>query len=224
VRTFLAFVVVALFAPSVVAAEQPRSTENPCADRANRKPRLMPVDEASSTPDFAAYRARLLAAVNRRDVDAVVDAADPGIRLGFDASGGRDALRKLFAETSESWEELRAVLALGGSFSSPSAFAAPYVYSRWPEAFDSFECAAVIGRNVRLRAAPRLDAPIMTSLSYSIVQVLQSGADEQWPAVQRGDGRSGYIWHAYVRSPVDYRALFNRIDGRWRMTAFVAGD
>jgi hypothetical protein len=32
------------------------------------------------------------------------------------------------------------------------------------------------------------------------------------------------MWHAYVRSSVDYRALFNLIDGRWRMTAFVAGD
>ncbi len=111
-------------------------------------------------------------------------------------------LRKLLNENSESWEELRAVLALGGGFSSSTAFAAPYVYSRWPESLDSFDCAAVIGRNVRLRTAARLDAPILTTVSYSIVRRLESNVDKQWSSVRLGDGRSGYIWHAYVRSPV----------------------
>jgi hypothetical protein len=220
----VAVVVVIVVLGVASAAEQPRSTVNPCVDRGNRTPRLPPVDEAPSRPDFLAYLTRLRAAVDRRDIDAVVDAADPKIRLGFDASGGRDALRTLLSGTSESWEELRAALALGGSFSSPTAFAAPYVYSRWPDAFDSFECAAVIGRNVRVRTAARPDAPVITSVSYSIVGRLQSDGDAQWSSVRLGDGRTGFMWHAYVRSPVDYRALFNVIDGQWRMTAFVAGD
>jgi hypothetical protein len=36
--------------------------------------------------------------------------------------------------------------------------------------------------------------------------------------------RRSSIGHAYLRSPVDYRALFNLIDGRTRMTAFVSWD
>jgi hypothetical protein len=207
------------------SAEQPRATANLCAQPGGANLRLLPVDEASSKPDFLAYRERLQAAVARRDVDGVVAASDPGIRLGFDASGGVEAFRKLVGERTESWEELRVVLALGGRFSTPTAFEAPYVYSDWPDQFDSFGCAAITGRNVRFRSAPRLDAPVVTALSYSIVQRVNDLVDDNlWVRVRLGDGRTGYVWHAYVRSPADYRALFNLIDGRWRMTAFVAGD
>jgi hypothetical protein len=122
------------------------------------------------------------------------------------------------------WDELRVVLARGGRFSSPASFAAPYVYANWPGQFDAFECAAVTGTNVRLRSAPKLDAPIVSTMSYSIVRLMEPAPGQLWSRVQLGDGRTGYMWHAYVRSSVDYRALFNLIDGRWRMTAFVAGD
>ena len=122
------------------------------------------------------------------------------------------------------WDELREVLARGGRFSSPTSFAAPYVYANWPERFDSFECAAVIGTHVRVRSRPALDAPIVTAVSHSIVRLIEPAQGKLWARVQLGDGRTGYMWHAYVRSPVDYRALFNLVDGRWKMTAFVAGD
>jgi hypothetical protein len=206
------------------AGEQSRVANNPCVDKGGSNPKLLPVDDAASMPDFRQYRAHLQMTVERRDVAALIEASDPGIRLGFDASGGADALRQLFADRSESWDELREVLARGGRFSSPTSFAAPYVYSNWPERFDSFECAAVTGTNVRLRSAAALDAPIIAPVSHSIVRVIEPAQGKLWARVQLGDGRTGYMWHAYVRSPVDYRALFNLIDGRWKMTAFVAGD
>jgi hypothetical protein len=224
VRTFI---VVALIVVSGVyaAGEQARATQNPCIDSRHRHPRLLPVDEASSQPDFAAYRAGLRMAVERRDINAVVAAMDPDIRLDFGGGHGIEMFRKMVAERSETWEELRSALALGGAFTGPGLFAAPYVYARWPERFDSFECAAIVGRNVRVRSAPRIDAAIVTALSYSIVRLRNVAADgDEWSQVELGDGRTGYVWHAYVRSPVDDRTLFNRIDGRWRMTAFVAGD
>ena len=72
--------------------------------------------------------------------------------------------------------------------------------------------------------AVRLDTPVVAPVSYSIVRLIDRADVELWSHVQLGDGRRGYIWHAYVRSPADYRALFALIDGRWRMTAFVSGD
>jgi hypothetical protein len=204
------------------ASAQTRAVANPCVEPGNRSPRLLPVDEASSRPEFLAYRRQLEVAVARRDLDAVAAALDPGIRLGFDASGGIEAFRKQFTERSELWEQLARVLALGGSFRTPTGFEAPYVFSRWPDRFDSFECAAITGRNVRVRGAAQLDGPILTTVSHAIVRVLDRG--EMWSQVQLGDGRRGFVSGAYVRSPVDYRALFNLVDGRWRMTAFVAGD
>jgi hypothetical protein len=206
------------------AGAQPRDATNPCVDTDNLHPTLLPVDEAGSKPDFLQYRARLQMAVERRDVAAVIEASDSGIRLGFDASGGADTLRKLLADRSELWDELRDVLGRGGRFSSPASFAAPYVYSNWPERFDSFACAAVTGTNVRLRAAAALDAPIIATASHSILRLIEPAQGTLWARVQLGDGRIGYMWHAYVRSPVDYRALFSLIEGRWKMTAFVAGD
>jgi hypothetical protein len=126
-----------------------------------------------SNRDFLAYRARLLMAVERRDVDGVVQAMDPDIKLDFGGGGGVAAFRKRLADAPELWDELRVVLARGGRFSSATSFAAPYVYSNWPERFDSFECAAATGRSVRLRSAPQLDAPIVAAVSYSIVRLIE---------------------------------------------------
>ncbi|HKH71596.1 MAG TPA: SH3 domain-containing protein [Vicinamibacterales bacterium] len=222
-RTFIALALAAVVGLRA-AGEQPPATDNPCAGNGNRNPRLLPVDEADSRPEFFRYRVRLQMAVEQRDVAAVIEAADPGIRLGFDAPSGGATLHKLFSDRPELWDELRVVLARGGRFSSPSSFAAPYVYASWPDQFDAFECAAVIGSNVRLRSAPRLDASIVAPVSYPIVRLMEPVPGRLWSRVRLGDGRAGYMWHAYVRSSVDYRALFNLIDGRWRMTAFVAGD
>lgn len=205
--------------------EQPRETGNPCVVKGDTNPVLRPVDDAPSTPDFLQYRTRLQMAAERRDVDAVIEASDPGIRLGFsDTSEGTKALRMLLSEQPALWNELRLVLAKGGSFPMPTAFAAPYVYSNWPDRFDAFECVAVIGTNVHVRVAPRRDAQVIASVSHPIVRLLAKSDDNMWAHVQLGDGRTGYIWDAFVRSPVNYRAFFNLIDGRWRMTAFLEGD
>ena len=36
--------------------------------------------------------------------------------------------------------------------------------------------------------------------------------------------RIGYIKSEFVRSPIDYRAMFEFSNGRWLMTFFAAGD
>jgi hypothetical protein len=220
------FVAVALAgAMSIHASPEQSATRNPCVVKGKTSPRLLPVDDAPSDPKFLEYRTRLLMAVERRDIDAVVEAMDPDIKLDFGGTSGVDSFRKAVVERPEAWEEMRWVLAHGGSFMGENLFAAPYVYARWPDELDSFECAAITGRNVRLRSAPRLDAPVITSLSYSIVHASNDEVrDPVWKHVQLGGGRTGYVWHAYVRRPIEHRALFNLIDGRWRMTAFVAGD
>jgi hypothetical protein len=208
-----------------VAGEQPPAADKPCVEKGGANPQLLPVDDAPSKPDFLQYRSRLQMAVERRDVAAVVEASDPDIRLGFaDGSEGTKVLRKLLAEQPELWEELRLVLVNGGSFPMPTAFAAPYVYSNWPDRFEAFECVAVIGKNVQLRVAPQRDAQVIASVSYLIVRLIAKSDDNMWAQVELGDGRTGYLWDDFVRSPVNYRAFFNLIDGRWRMTAFVEGD
>jgi hypothetical protein len=189
--------------------------------------KLLPTDEAARDPEFFAFRAQLQAAVARHDTEAVLVAVHPSIKNTFGGDDGIEAFRRIWklpAADSRLWDELGTVLAFGGAFQEGGLFAAPYVFGRWPGQFDSFEHVAVLGKNVRVRAEPSLNGRILTALSFDVVQLAAPDTDSEWMRIKLRDGRTGYISSRYVRSPVDYRALFNKIDGRWWMTAFVAGD
>lgn len=196
---------------------------SPCApDRAPL--RLLPVDEAATRPDFFLFRARLQAAIARRDEAAVLAVADPGIRLSFGGDEGLDALRAMLRDPEGTvWVDLGTALAMGGAFTE-SRFEAPYVFARWPDRADSFECAVVIGERVRVRAAAAPDAVVVASLSYELVQIVHPDPEPGWRRVRLADGRSGFMSTAFLRSPIDRRAIFQLSAGQWRLTAFVAGD
>lgn len=182
-------------------------------------PKLLPVDEAPRDPDLVAYRDQLLDAVRRRDVEALVFASDPNIRTSFGDGGGSNALREMFARP-EMWSELEQVLTHGGTFREGS-FWAPYVYSAWPDSVDAFEWLAVIAKDAALRDAPNSRA--IATLSHDLVQRVAE-PEGGWQQVKTADGRTGFVEMKFVRSPVGYRAGFNKTDNRWRMTAIVAGD
>jgi hypothetical protein len=189
-------------------------------------PRLDRIDEASRRPDFVTFRQQLRSAIARRDVSAVLRVVDPQIKLGFGGDDGVDALkRKLESAESDVWQELDDVLELGGTFQESNTFVAPYVFSRWPQSFDSFEHVAVIGSAVRIRARPALSAPVVATVSYAILKLGADGySDEPWIGVRLPDGRAGFVDAKFARSPIDYRAAFKFEDGGWRMVFFAAGD
>jgi hypothetical protein len=105
-------------------------------------------------------------------------------------------------------------------------FLRPDTFSAWPTDLDSFECLAVIGTRVRVRAAPGLNARILTALDFAIVRTLPAEGRETagWRRIGLADGRTGYIASQYVRSPIDHRALFQFENGRWWLMAYIAGD
>jgi hypothetical protein len=189
--------------------------------------KLLPVDEAARDPEFFAFRAQLQAAVARHDTEAVLAAVHPNIKNTFGGDDGIEAFRRIWklpAADSRLWDELGTVLAFGGAFQEGGHFAAPYVFGRWPGQFDSFEHVAVVGTNVRVRAEPSLNGRILTALTFDVVPRAAPDDAQGWTRIKLRDGRTGYISAPYAWSPVVYRALFNKIDGRWRMTAFVTGD
>jgi hypothetical protein len=185
-------------------------------------PKLMPVDEASSDPSFVAYRDELLAAVRRRDANAVAALADPMIRTSFGGGGGADDLRRTL-EQPGMWDDLEQLLTQGGSFRGEGtgrSFWAPYVYSAWPDAHDPFAFLAITGKDVPLRESQDPGSPTIAILSYDIVE--RAGQPDN--RVKTADGRTGWVEADDVRSPIGYRAGFMKSDGRWRMNALVAGD
>ncbi len=218
--------------PSLAAA-QPRAASNPCVvntsgARGTIEPTLEPVDEAARRPDFLEFRRRLQDAVSRRDESAVLAVVHPNVRVSFGDGNGVEAFKKehLANRDSNFWEEFAAILRLGGRFRMEDAFDAPYTFSVWPADLDSFECLAVVGTRVRVRAAPGLNARILTTLDFAIVRALppDGAATPGWRRGQLADGRIGYMSSQFVRSPIDHRALFQFQDGRWRLMAYVAGD
>jgi hypothetical protein len=189
--------------------------------------KLLPADEAARNPEFFAFLAHLQAAVARHDAAAVLAAVDPKIRTSFGTGGGIEEFRKkwnLSAANSPLWDKLGTVLAFGGAFGEGGSYSAPYVFARWPEKFDAFEHVAVLGTNVRVRAEKGTSGRILTALTFDVVRLASPGIDKDWVHVKLRDGRTGYISSRYVRSSVDYRALFNKTAAGWRMTAFIAGD
>ena len=197
---------------------------------------LKPVDEASEDASFLAFRNKLIAAVGKKDSRYILSMVDPKIKNGF---GGRDGIAnfrrdwKLDRHDSEFWPKFDWVIRNGGAFTGEgarkrSSFAAPYVYSNWPEDLDAFDYFAIVGTDVNLRKAPGTDSEIIGKLSHNIVKIESDlGADgraPEWRRVSTLGGQAGYVHRDFVRSSVDYRAGFEKKRGRWVMTFFLAGD
>lgn len=192
------------------------------------QPELRPADDAAAQPDFFTFRAHLQSAIARRDAQAVLAVVHKDIKNSFGGNDGIEEFRKtwkLDEPESPFWNELGTVLALGGSFDAEGRFVAPYVFSRWPENVDSFEHVAVIGANVRVRAAPKNDSATLASLSFAIVPLAENRSDDaRWTAIRLRNDQTGYVSSQFVRSPIDYRAFFSRTDNRWQLMMFLADD
>jgi hypothetical protein len=190
--------------------------------------RILPVDEAASIPDFFSFRAQLLTAIAKRDAAGVLAALNKDVRLSFGDDYGLEGFKKIWKPDSADsllWEVMAGTLALGGTFGSDGGFTAPYVFTRWPEDRDPFEYLVAIGSDIRVRSAPDKNSGVVGSLHFSVVKrAHSSSADSKWMKVNLDSGAVGFVDARFIRSPVDHRITFMKLDGRWQITAFVAGD
>lgn len=195
--------------------------------------RLKAVDEASRNPEFAKFRAALLDAVRRRDVDYVVAMADVEIKLSFGGDYGRDIFRQWLAsdglvEQERYWRELQSVLELGGVFMEDGAFCTPYLSCidvPGCAECDPYETVYVIRANAVARLEPDPEGPVAGELSWSVLPLdYEAQSPEGWYAVKLPDGRIAYLSDSDARMAIDYRARFEKTAEGWRMTVFIAGD
>ncbi|MGE3467737.1 MAG: SH3 domain-containing protein [Pyrinomonadaceae bacterium] len=205
-----------------------------CLSVAGQERFVEPVDEAKLDRSFFAFRAKLIAAAERRDAKFILDIVDPDIKLSFGGESGIADFKRMWKvndRSSEFWAEFIPVIKNGGKFlrsggKRTSLFLAPYSFEGFPDDLDAFEHSVIFGKNVRLREAPGLDAKIIALLSYNIVKKgdVAAGGTPKWTPVTTLGGMAGYVSSEYVRSPIDYRAGFEKKRGRWKMVIFVAGD
>src|SRR3954469_21942731 len=136
--------------------------------------RLPPIDESTSDPSFLAFKVKLLGALERKDVAALMAAVDLHIRVSFGSDGGPADFRKFWKldgtpAQSKIWTELGTVLRLGAT-RDESEFIAPYVFTRFPPTLDAYTYVAVIRPGVKLRKSPGAASAVVQALDYEIVQ------------------------------------------------------
>lgn len=195
---------------------------------------VKPVDEAAKDASFFVFRAKLIEAVKRRDARYVVSVLDPKIENGFDGNGGIEEFReqwKIDRPDSPFWNQFAPVINNGGVFEeNGKLFTAPYLYALFPADLDAFDYRVIFGNNVNLRAAADSNSPVVATLSYNVVEVVESVNDEQktdeisWYQVKTLGGKSGFVKGEFVRRAIDDRAGFKKRNGKWKMLFFLAGD
>ena len=202
---------------------------------------VKPVDEADKDASFLAFRTKLIAAAERKDLKYVQSVMDPKIELSFGGHSGLSGFKNLWKNEADFWAEFLPVIKNGGRFVGEgskrlTAFSAPYVFTDMREDVDHFEVFAVFGNNVNLREKPDANAAVVTQLSYNIVKVDEESSTKRktgpgehdwkydWYKITTLGGQTGWLKAEFVRSPIDYRAGFEKKRGRWVMTYFIAGD
>ncbi len=204
--------------------------------------RLYFVDEARLDPSFLEFRAQLRKAVASHDTAFVRAILYPGIEVGAAGEQGPEEFERLWNPDdpkTQLWTELGELLALGGSFlDQRRQFCAPYVYSNWPKGLDQEEKLAVIVQDVQVHASCDSKAPVVASLGFDLVTELEpngapapaaAGASrrvtpEGWVQIEFADGKKGCVREDLVRSPLDYHACFEKIQGKWMMTALMSEE
>jgi hypothetical protein len=204
--------------------------------------KILPVDEAAREPDFFAFRARLLVAVQERDTNHLYGILAEDIHNSFGGDGGVSEFKATWQPEQPGtrlWRTLTEILALGGQFQKPSEgygekmFVAPYVYSVRPAvAFDPWAHGVVIGRGVRVRERPTAASETLAYLAFDVVRVPdwqpRPDADgvpaRTWIPVELADGRAGFVAAEYLRRATAHRAVFVLRDGTWLLKALVSGE
>jgi hypothetical protein len=98
---------------------------------------------------------------------------------------------------------------------------APYIFRRFPDELDAFS-AGVAGPAARLYEA-RSNEGESVLIPWQILDEVEWNPGA-WARVRLSDGRAGYVETEHLLSAIDYRAIFERRDGQWRMTMFIGGD
>lgn len=198
---------------------------------------VKPVDEARKDASLLAFRTKLITAAKRRDAKYILSVVDKDIKNSF---GGNDGIAefkkswKIESSKSKFWSKFLPVITNGGKFFSEGGktklFIAPYSFEGFPDDLDAFNYSIIFGNNVNLRAKPELNAAVVGKLSYNIVEITNSikaksnVEKDDWYEIKTLGGKKGFVKAEFIRSPIDYRAGFEKKNGKWKMTFFLAGD
>ena len=192
--------------------------------------RLPPVELCGGDAEFVQVREQLDKAVAARDVDGLIALMSEDVRSSFGGGVGREGFKQRWAsapqERTRLWDELGQAMQLGcakavdGQGREYRAMPAMFVTGDGLDGFSTWVArpGAVLRAKPSVGAKAKMRLPAWTVLE----EVEHDGGD--WIEARTPKGSRGFISTAQARSLLDYRIVFGRRDGRWRITAFVAGD
>jgi hypothetical protein len=184
-----------------------------------------PRDECGSVEGAAQFRERLAAAVEARDADALVALAAEDIALDFGGGAGAAELRARLADPDRPlWDELDALMTLGCAASDEGGITIPWYFAQDLGDTDPFAAFLVTGEDVPVLAGPSASAERKGAISWDLVEVTAYDPEARFLPVKVAEDATGFIASDKLRSLVDYRLIASSRNGRWRITAFIAGD
>jgi hypothetical protein len=208
-------------------------------------PRMPPHDYCARDRSFVSFRVALRAAIARRDAGFILVMVSDDIQYSFGDEPGRAGFVRAWGLShparSRLWHELGEALRLGCTPDEGSDLIVPAMAQVGDEEFgdslarsgngpvaeldvDYAMLMVAVRPGAALRAGPSDASPIVAPLRWDVVTLSERNGQAAWARATLADGRRGYIRRALFRSFDDYRAVFQKLHGRWRMTAFVAGD
>ena len=211
------------------------------ANEVNERVRFF--DDGPQDASFLKFRNALKAIIARRDAPALFAVLASDIKIDFGGFGGRPEFQERWKPSdkdSKVWAALSLVVGQGGNFDSKVRFSAPYAFSAFPSDVDPMDKIVVINDGAMMRAKPNVDGKVVRKLDRDILTIVnlinrdsimrgsyvaQHEADDHvWYEVKDPRGLGGFVEAKDVRSPIDYRAYFEKRKGKWLITMFIAGD
>lgn len=178
-------------------------------------------------PFAADLHTELLRIIADKDAAALAALADEEVKLSFGGDYGRDTLLE-WTKEDWFWPEWRRITAYPPSLhgSGEGAYLAyPWIFVDWPHPLDPFG-HVLAGEGATLKARPEAEAQPVAEVGFAVLQAPAEPDDapDGWQRLCIDSASCGYLEAESVISPIDWRGIFLFEDGRWRLTAFVAGD
>lgn len=187
---------------------------------------LPPEDKCTADARLAEARARLAAAVEKKDGAALVAMIADTIEFGLEEGHGKARFIRQWKldrapEQSPIWAALAKIMSLGCAMDSQGNAVIPYLFTALDDR-DTFGTAVTIRPNVNLRAAASETAAVVAVLHYEVLTL--DTDDETWPRVHTDAGVAGYVRRDLIHTPVGFRAYLGKVGGAWKITVFTEGD
>lgn len=214
-----------LFVLFVILAHFPN---NSVADIAAQ---LEPIDETKEDSSFIQFKKELKVALKKKDSAFIKKILYEDVEYTFGADpNSKSAVDGFFKhymiKTKDSvmfWKNLASTLELGCTKTGES-FVCPYVYSKWPDKFDSFSYVASTKNKTPLRKKPEVSGEIIRSVNFEILKLIPDSQSKDWYTIDLGNNQIGYVAKADARSPIDYRVGFQKTSIGWKLKYFISGD